>query len=743
MNYQKVYMNQIYSSSIMRQVAQMWKNQLLCDAVIKTGNTQTKAHRLVLIAACPMLQHMENASVGSHLEVRLNSDIKQNSINTFLQYLYEGYMMLTEENCKDVEKIAKLLHADSVAKCCVDFQKCLNAKSGMSSYEGANFEVQDSVEFRYVCSTDIQKTVQDGAMKRSSESSGRPPSPGSKRARVQSGGPGMMGRVDDRFSMAHSYTQDPFERVPRLGSGYQQPKPQPGVIEILEDTIEMVTSEPPERDPDGWPRKSDRPPIQKSMSISVAGQVKGGDSDLQIIDVSSLSVPSQSKPSNTSRVRSDSTNDRPSTSYDISQPGRSTQRQSPYSSDQSQSPRTEVDGSFQRQQQQFSQSAAAKQTQPRAAPHPSHPPQLKHMSMSGVQNSQKSFAAGNPSQASFAAGSASQVSFTGVSSSQSNSPQIPPTPASTTAMSPRNVAETTPTLPSPTKSLTEASRRPQTVVIDQPPTDNAQQGQQAQEQLAHKSQEKDPVNQKSIEMHAEDVERLLAASEPVASQSGNTGEKSKEPVADLTVIKIEEEDEEDTGGLDMYVDVPDDSKQPLNLGSRDDSTEQSEIEDPPGDWSREDFSNESGSFGADPNISWQDASFNKGLAIHNGSKSSQPFQGMSCRNCGAWFVDEKQFLHHMAVIENQSVCAICRECGKYFISADGFKFHMKMNHGSAEECPECNVCGKRFQTKHHLRRHMTMHSTAKPFSCSICGTRFKRKDHLQKHVICTHHKSPS
>lgn len=94
--------------------------------------------------------------------------------------------------------------------------------------------------------------------------------------------------------------------------------------------------------------------------------------------------------------------------------------------------------------------------------------------------------------------------------------------------------------------------------------------------------------------------------------SGNTGEKSKESVADLTVIKIEEEDEEDTGGLDMYVDVPDDSKQPLNLGSRDDSTEQSEIEDPPGDWSREDFSNESGSFGADPNISWQDASFNKG-----------------------------------------------------------------------------------------------------------------------------------
>lgn len=42
--------------------------------------------------------------------------------------------------------------------------------------------------------------------------------------------------------------------------------------------------------------------------------------------------------------------------------------------------------------------------------------------------------------------------------------------------------------------------------------------------------------------------------------SGNIGEKFKEFVVDLIVIKIEEEDEEDIGGLDMYVDVFDDSK---------------------------------------------------------------------------------------------------------------------------------------------------------------------------------------
>ncbi|XP_022296451.2 uncharacterized protein LOC111105807 isoform X6 [Crassostrea virginica] len=725
MNYQKVYMNQIYSSSIMRQVAQMWKNQLLCDAVIKTGNIQTKAHRLVLIAACPMLQHMENASVGSHLEVRLNADIKQNSVNTFLQYLYEGYMMLTEENCKDVEKIAKLLHADSVAKCCVDFQKCLNAKSGMPSYEGANFEVQDSVEFRYVCSTNIQKTLQDGTLKRGSENTARPQSPGSKRARVTiPHSPGAMGRADDRFSMAHSYTQDPFERIPRLGSGFHQPKPPPGVIEIMEDSVELVTSEPPERDPDGWPRKSDKPPIQKSMSISVAGQVKGGESDLQIIDVSSLSASSQSKPTNTTRVRSDSASDRLSSSFEASQSMRPSQKQSPYSSDQSQSPRTEFDGSFPRQQ--LSQSAAAKQTQPRVPHPPVQPPQLKHMSIPGVQNSQKSFAAGSPSQASFAAGSASQASYTTGSGSHSSSPQLPPSSAGTASSSPRSVPETS--QPSPKKSSTEVnSRGPPTSVTDQPPPDSVPEG---QENAAPKPPEIEAGTQKTTEIHAEDLERLLAASEPVASQRGESGEKGGELSADLTVIKIEEEDEEYTGGLDMYVDVPEDSKQPVNLGGREGSAERSEIEDPPGEWSREDFSNESGSFGADPNLSWQDASFSKGKRA---DATPYNFEINTCRLCsGLAFPDQESLLKHSTEKHQMAMCGLC---GKTFKSKSGYNYHMKLMHGSrsAGEVHFCPICGKSFQGPSFVKRHLRCHSDDRPYTCRVCYRTFRFKESWKRH----------
>ena len=42
MFYHKVYMNQIHSSSLLCQLASMWKNQVLCDAVIKAGNNHIK-----------------------------------------------------------------------------------------------------------------------------------------------------------------------------------------------------------------------------------------------------------------------------------------------------------------------------------------------------------------------------------------------------------------------------------------------------------------------------------------------------------------------------------------------------------------------------------------------------------------------------------------------------------------------------------------------------------------------------
>ncbi|KAK3101054.1 hypothetical protein FSP39_000606 [Pinctada imbricata] len=246
--YQKFYTNQIHSSSLLCQLATMWKSQVLCDAIIKSGTISIKAHRVVLVAACPMLQSMENASIGSHLEVRLASDIKEESINTFLQYLYEGFMLLTEENCKDVEKIGRLLQVDSVIKCCADFFKCLSKRSGsVDLSEQYRYNAFNDTEYKHVRSSKMLRTTQDRHLKRRTSFS-QPSSPGSKRQRFQGMSASRTPTTDDTFSMSQSYAHtDTSDRIPRgepPGIAKVASAPQPGVINIVEDSLELVQTDP-------------------------------------------------------------------------------------------------------------------------------------------------------------------------------------------------------------------------------------------------------------------------------------------------------------------------------------------------------------------------------------------------------------------------------------------------------------------------------------------------------------------
>jgi hypothetical protein len=65
-------------------------------------------------ASCAILQSHDNASTGSVLEVTLPSDIQSQSVYMFLEYLYQGHMILTEENIQSIERIARLLHVENV-----------------------------------------------------------------------------------------------------------------------------------------------------------------------------------------------------------------------------------------------------------------------------------------------------------------------------------------------------------------------------------------------------------------------------------------------------------------------------------------------------------------------------------------------------------------------------------------------------------------------------------------------------
>ncbi|XP_078332310.1 uncharacterized protein LOC144625423 isoform X18 [Crassostrea virginica] len=625
MSYQKVYMNQIYSSSTMSYLTQMWKNQLLCDAVIKTGAINTKAHRLVLIAACPMLQHLENASLGSHLEVRMAADIKQSSVISFLRYLYEGFMTLTEENCRDIEKMGKLLQVEGVVKCCSDFYKCLSDNTGIKMASGPQMNFQDSVEFRHVRTSDFQKLVQDSGVKRSVDSA----SPSGKRPRIH--------RADDRSSMSHGYNSEPFERG-RGGSGAD-------VVEIIEDSLEVVHKEPALRDSDGWPKESELPPIRTSQSISVASsQMSANSNDIQIV-----SVEEGDSRTRASTSPGDITTHSSSIRHEPS-PLRDNQLSSSSSSD-----RVSFE-STRRDQQRFSDVSNFGNQPPGPSP---------------LARSTESFSpvSSKRPQPSIPSHSTPQLNPPPLSSFAPKMPPLQPKPFAVGS------AVQAATMPQPT-SIRPAVPIPGslTAVSNQSPGPSTSQDSRSTDRFSNKGTS---GSSQIVQQHvsntqtSQNVEKLLAG-EGANEQSGKEKSSSSDLAPDISFIKVEESD---TGGLDMYVDIPDDAKGAL-LSSQDEGEDDTgEI---PIDWSR-DESNEGSNLSGEQNVSF--------------SGQEGAFQGPN------WH-----------------------------------EFPQSIPLSSDKQCV-CPICGFRTLYKTNLTRHMANHSEAKPHKCEYCLKTFRRKDYLKQHIL--------
>ncbi|XP_021368186.1 uncharacterized protein LOC110459952 isoform X7 [Mizuhopecten yessoensis] len=559
MNYQKVYMNQIHSSSLLCQLSHMWKGQMLCDAIIKTGQVITKAHRVVLVAACPMLQSMENASAGSHLEVRLAADIKQESVNTFLQYLYEGFMMLTEENVRDVEKVGRLLQVDSVIKCCADFYKCMNAKTGApfpgSSYK-YSFSGHDLAEFRHVRATGLQKTASERIIKRVSDFP-RPGSPGSKRPRLYRGGSPsdvtVIGsdKADDTASMSHSYMSgapDPWDRVPKLGSGMSRQgatgrNSQPGVIEIIEERIELVQTEPPEKD-SGQPSSSRSSQKSAAVSIAVTSQFNT-EPDISVVNV--FGSPETQSTTAASNAITSSSSSRGSITV---------------------SPLT----IFQEPHPQSS-----------SAPEPSS-------SSSTVESS------GQVSEIQFAGFSQRQDVVDSVYGMGKQQKSVDSQLTSTPHQRPFPVSVSPITQPKPfaAGSAVQAG-------ISSPSSMSLPLGSPS----SSKSVQKPRSAPASPAERARDSRR---ASEAAGMHS------TADMTPDLSIVKIESSNHE-TGGLDMHVDMPEEGVMRIHPGRMPDEQEEAsdkEIED----WAREEMSNEGSNISGDQNNSWYMGTFKEPIPKH-------------------------------------------------------------------------------------------------------------------------------
>ncbi|XP_033752946.1 B-cell lymphoma 6 protein-like isoform X17 [Pecten maximus] len=774
MNYQKFYTNGIHSSSLLCQLATMWKSQTLCDAIIKTGNINTKAHRLVLVAACPMLQSMDNASIGSHLEVRLASEIKQDSVNMFLQYLYEGFMMLTEDNHKDIEKIARLLQVDSVIKCCADFCKSLHEKTGLSVYSAGQYKYSshDMLEFKHVRVSGIQKTVQDTMMKRHSDFQ-RPNSPGSKRPRMhRPGSPSDGPRGDNMYG--HSSHSD-SDRVPRLGlgsfPGAAGRNLQPGVVEVIEDSLELVQTEPVERDPvTGRPIDS-RPPVQKTVAISVASQVTGGDPDLQIVNVSGMkdSTLSRTQMSTATHTTStpiarDSRGPSSHSSFSSQQSSQSMRNDIPMpsssrvSSDRTmpQMPRSDIQRSmqnqFELQQQQQKQSTSQ---------YPSIPQALIDMDFSAAK--QKS----------------SDVFPTSLQKATDSFPTSLPKPSDVTF-----------------PGMSMSSQPNSTQVAQSKPFAAGSAGQANQSVPVHintSSSSSSPITSlPPVSPIIPDTSFSLSASSPKTSQPSTSRSESLErpgsserlkeerpPQVDLvgpdiSIVKIESTDKDETGALDMYVDTGDDGEvHPHGMEGDGDQTYEGsdyDVEEPPGEM---EGSNEGSNLSGDQNAWYLNTM--KGLhfapmprapshvveAIEafTSQQATQPcpecgltfpsldllqnhltLHPMSawcvCSDCGAILRDKAELKTHQQLVHDY--VAYCEPCQKGFKSDKGHEFHLKMHEGN-ESLPRCEVCMRCFQSRAHLKRHLRSHSAVKSCVCPDCGRCYKHNFDLTRHMrVCKH-----
>ncbi|XP_052064814.1 zinc finger protein 768-like isoform X4 [Mytilus californianus] len=727
MNYQKVYMNHIHSSSLLCQLAQMWRSQLLCDALICTGNVVTKAHRVVLLAACPMLQSMENASIGTELEVRLAADIKQDAVTTFLQYLYEGFMLLTEENVKHVEKVARLLQVDSVIKCCSDFFKCLEKSTGKQHNANYKFDKYDLLEFRHVRATGLQKTYHDRLMKRMSEAP-RPSSPtGGKRQRLHprpSSPPTdfMSQRADDAASMTQSYmTGNPSGAGSvRSGASSQSSRSgSPSVVEIIEDSLELIQRE---KSGPGQPEPSRL--AQQKTSISVASHISNT-KDTRVINIAddsgggrtrvtdSFSDRVQNIPSSPQQSSQPQMPVSPKISFRDTHPPQNIQHPSPTSFIQ----RTPNQMSFTSQppppplqqagtlniaplSQTFSQDRFQQRPQEQQSSQSRPPPMSTDMFMESVKTSQ-SFITSTPQQRTH--------------------PSYPPISGAKPSFA--------------IGSAAQAGAPPQS------PSFQSQSTSQQQEStgMADKGEKREGESSRPPEGH-------------------DPGPEGNDDTPDLAIVKIEKVGEDETGGLLLQVDSGQgDAAHRHGQLSMEEEQEYDES-DLTGDWSQEDISNE-GSFqsshmddptgamymGPTSESSHQytrlqgkifkcnlcDKVFQKNRLLQHISTSHPPlyYGPVRCEYCNFSCSTDDDLKHH----QNEMHKYVCEICKQAFISRSGIYTHNKVYHGAADKLWKCQICGKPYGSISRLKIHEQCHTSRKIFKCSLCKKSYKYKYNLDHH----------
>eukprot|EP00057_Strongylocentrotus_purpuratus_P002134 XP_003723902.1 PREDICTED: zinc finger protein 2-like [Strongylocentrotus purpuratus] len=119
-----------------------------------------------------------------------------------------------------------------------------------------------------------------------------------------------------------------------------------------------------------------------------------------------------------------------------------------------------------------------------------------------------------------------------------------------------------------------------------------------------------------------------------------------------------------------------------------------------------------------------------GIAVHcqvdlvsKENKETNALEGTSCQR------PQNHCASAMASLNEEEQLSQCKICLK---SSIHLKSHMKVH--TSERPFKCSVCDKGFIERRHLKSHMRSHTGEKPFACSVCQKAFSQPTHLTYHL---------
>ncbi|OXA47264.1 oocyte zinc finger protein XlCOF26 [Folsomia candida] len=109
----------------------------------------------------------------------------------------------------------------------------------------------------------------------------------------------------------------------------------------------------------------------------------------------------------------------------------------------------------------------------------------------------------------------------------------------------------------------------------------------------------------------------------------------------------------------------------------------------------------------------------------------------TCQICRRVFFSSATLRGHMNAAHTTAArprvrCTFPR-CTKTYSSQNSLSNHVRGEHAQNPVRLRCKLCGREFKTRGCLEKHISYHTTEKPYKCATCGRCFARGEHLKIH----------